>query len=203
MAVKFPKKVRVNCFDYDIIYPYRFKEAEDRVAQHSYYNLEIRISPESPLRERRRDSKIVVSLIHELIHAIDYCYNFNTLEEDQVESLANVLFEFFTKNFNGKKWDVRDKLDILGHKYSIELGTEFEEIDDAASFAENNSCVICLASSINKPSMQRAYLLYHVFVILNRLVSIGIDESIIDRLAFAFIDTMDRNNLWKFFTIKG
>jgi len=202
VTIKFPKKIRVNCFDYNIICPYKFRESEDLTAQHSFYDLEIRVSTESLLGEKKKNSKIVTSFIHELLHAIDHCYGFRMLEEDQVETLSNVLFEFFSRNLNGKKWNVLDKLDILGHKYRVELGIDFEELDDATSISENNSCIIYLASLIRKPVMQRAYLLYHAIIVLNKLVGIGIDENMVDKLVFAFIDTIDRNNLWGIFTTK-
>jgi len=202
VTIKFPKKVRVNCFEYTIVYPYKFRESEDLTAQHSFYDLEIRVSAESLLGEKRKNSKIVASFIHELLHAIDYCYGFQMLEEDQVETLANVLFEFFSRNLKGKKWNILDEVDILGHKYKVKWGVDFEEIDDATSLSEHNSCIIYFTSSVYKPTMQRAYLLYHVITVLNRLVNIGIDESMVDKLAFAFIDTIDRNNLWGIFAVK-
>ena len=197
--VEFPKTVRVGCFDYDVIFPYKFVEADDRTAQHSYYDLDIRIAGE--YKKKRNDDKLIVSFLHELIHAIDYSYSFLMFEEEHVNALANLIFQFLRENLTEDKWEVKkgSSLNILGHKFKIEYGIEFEELDDFVSRVDHDECIIYVSKTAKKKSMIRAFVFMHVISCFDNMVSLGLENNLIDRFAFAFVDTMDRNNLWKLF----
>ena len=199
--VKLPKTVRVGCFDYKIVFPYKFVEADDRTAQHSYYDLDIRIAEEH--RRKRNETKLLVSFLHELIHAIDYSYGLLMFSEEQVNALSNLLFQFIRENAQDY-WDIpkNKTLNILGQTYRIETGVEFEELDDLASMADHDNCFIYVSAIAKTPAMQRAFVFFHVLTSMNVMVSLELREDVLERFAFAFLDTMDRNKLWKLFTKK-
>jgi len=201
MSLKLPKTVRVGCFDYNVIFPYKFVEADDRTAQHSFYDLDLRIAGE--FIKKRNESKLLVSFLHELIHAIDYSYVLFTFEEEHVNALSNSVFQFLQDNLKTDKWDIpKDcKVNILGHQFIIECGAQFEELDEYASRVDHDSCIIYISNVIKKKAIERAYVFMHILHCLNSMLSIGIEEPM-DKFAFAFLDTMDRNNLWKLFNKK-
>jgi len=68
--MKLPNKVRVGATEYEIKFPYRFVECDDRSAQHSLSEGKIWVSDVNNDRERNQQ-KIKGSFLHELIHAID------------------------------------------------------------------------------------------------------------------------------------
>lgn len=68
--MKIPKIIKIGGHQYKIIFPYVFTERFDRVADHDFSIKEIRIVAEE-CNVKRADSGIIVTLIHEILHAID------------------------------------------------------------------------------------------------------------------------------------
>jgi hypothetical protein len=100
-----PKTLKIGCHLYKVICPYEFKERGDLTGQQDPSLLEIRIdNRDSYSHQHRADSTVKVTLIHEILHAIDSAaglneLNGNTKEQERiVEALAQGLCQVFTDN---------------------------------------------------------------------------------------------------------
>jgi len=79
-----PKTIKIGGHQYKIIFPYVFNERYDRVGDHDPSTKEIRLTDQDaavPIA----DSGITVSLIHEILHAIDRNSGYNMFVGDEGE----------------------------------------------------------------------------------------------------------------------
>ena len=96
--MKLPKTVKVGGFVYDITFPYLFTERNDLCGQVSHEGLEIRIGDSDLAGGIRAESKIISTLIHEVIHSISITWNID-LTEEQVEQLEYGIFTVLFDNW--------------------------------------------------------------------------------------------------------
>jgi len=90
--MKLPKTIKIGGHQYKVIFPYVFTERFDRVGDHDYSTKEIRLSAEEanlPIA----DSGIIVSLIHEILHAIDRNSGHNMFVGDDGEKHIQAISE--------------------------------------------------------------------------------------------------------------
>ena len=92
------KEVRVGGFVYKIDFPYSFKERGDIGGQANHTGLTIRVSESDTGNEPYVKEKLSEIILHEILHCIDYVYNNDSLDERQVESLTNGLYQVFKDN---------------------------------------------------------------------------------------------------------
>ena len=69
--MKIPKRLKIGGHDYQIVFPYVFTERSDLTGQNDP-NLKLIRIVEYVNDERRANSAICVTLIHEVLHAIDH-----------------------------------------------------------------------------------------------------------------------------------
>jgi hypothetical protein len=99
-----PDSVKIGGHTYSLLFPYCFKERADLSGQKDSDLLEIRVSEVDSCGNVRADSVIAVTMIHELIHAIDSSAGLKELnngskeQERIVECLANGLYQVFKDN---------------------------------------------------------------------------------------------------------
>lgn len=102
MSIKFPAKIKIMGLDYEILYPYHFKEKVDICAQADHCLNEIRVNNLDQGGSRRTDDNIMVSFWHEFIHTVGQVIAENSLKgsdsEPFVELLAHVLQQIFRDN---------------------------------------------------------------------------------------------------------
>ena len=84
--MKLPQTVMVGAHTYKVLFPYKFKERADYAGQADHSLLEIRICEGDSCENKRADSKIMGTLIHEVIHCVSETWTIG-LEEKQVEQL--------------------------------------------------------------------------------------------------------------------
>lgn len=98
-----PESIKIGGHDYRLIVPYDFRERCDLSGQCDSARCELRIATADGGGERS-ESKVLVTLIHELIHACDNVSGLNALtggsdeKEQIVEMIANGLFQVFKDN---------------------------------------------------------------------------------------------------------
>jgi len=100
---KLPDKLNIMGHEYGIIFPHAFLEREDAVGLHCYQTSEIYVSGVDCNGNDRAESKVWATLIHEILHAINasvggVIFTDEEKEEQQVETLANCLYQVFNDN---------------------------------------------------------------------------------------------------------
>ena len=99
-VVKIPKQIQIGGHTYEVFYkPYLSKDNGDRgVIKHRIQ--EIHIAPENPKSQRD------VTIIHEIIHLMEFIFAFDLTEGD-TERIAEGLFQVFSDSF-GIEFDWSD-----------------------------------------------------------------------------------------------
>lgn len=96
-----PKSIKIGGHNYEIIFPYVFTERYDRVADCDRDSCTIRIA-EKECEIPRTDSCIAVSLIHEVLHAIDIMTGHKTFDgqdgEKKIEALSEGIYQVLVDN---------------------------------------------------------------------------------------------------------
>jgi len=98
-----PSIVKIGGHEYKLLVPYAFKERSDLNGQCDNNYLELRIST-SEFNGDRADSTVKVTILHELIHAVDFTSGLNVLcggsdeRERIVEMLSHGLYQVFKDN---------------------------------------------------------------------------------------------------------
>ena len=92
------KPVEIGGFNFKVIYPYIFKERFDLCAQIDRTYEEIRIARNDENGSPFCQHKLEESILHEILHGIDYIYNNDSLTEKQIEGLAMGLHQVLQKN---------------------------------------------------------------------------------------------------------
>lgn len=101
-VMNIPKTLKIGGHQYDIIFPYTFTERFDRAGDHDGDTKCIRISALDGGNMRRADSAIAVTLIHEVLHAIDEISGHNMFQgadgEKHVEAISEGIFQVIVDN---------------------------------------------------------------------------------------------------------
>lgn len=95
--MKIPNKLKVGGINYKIKKDYRFKETILQ-GQCDAIQAELRISYVDQGGNRRNFEKIEETFIHEVLHAVDSCYNNNKLDEESTDRLANGMYQVLKDN---------------------------------------------------------------------------------------------------------
>lgn len=130
MKSRIPKTITVGGYEYKIKYPYIFKQSDIQVGIHEPNTQTIKIS-KFVRNQERHWVKILDTLIHEIVHAVDCIYNAGLLEEFEVEAVGYYLLQIIRDNdfdFN-KKEKLFDTIKIGPFTYKIEWNYTFEDHD--------------------------------------------------------------------------
>ncbi len=90
--MKIPKILKIGGHQYKIIFPHIFTERFDRVGDIDYSKKIIRIARDCG-NEKRVDSAITVTFIHEVLHAIDDLTGHEMFSGNNGEKLVEALSE--------------------------------------------------------------------------------------------------------------
>lgn len=93
----FPDKVKVGAHEYKVLFPYKFKERDDYAGQADHLLLELRVTETDPCGNKKAESKIIGTLLHEIIHAVSVTWDIG-LEEGQVIKLEEGLLSVMVDN---------------------------------------------------------------------------------------------------------
>lgn len=102
--MKLPETVKVGGHQYSVKFPYCFKERTDFNGQCDFDLSEIRVSEVDGLGNTRTGSTILVTFIHELLHAVDNVYSYQLFDEDtkkretKIEMLAQGITQVLIDN---------------------------------------------------------------------------------------------------------
>lgn len=95
-----PDKIKVGGKTYKVIYPYNYRERNDRVAHCDTLLDEIMIGADDGNGNKRTDANIIISLIHETLHAIDFDTGHKIFPENEaaIEGISHGIYQVLVDN---------------------------------------------------------------------------------------------------------
>uniref|UniRef100_A0A6M3ILT9 WLM domain-containing protein n=1 Tax=viral metagenome TaxID=1070528 RepID=A0A6M3ILT9_9ZZZZ len=99
--MEIPKKIKIGGRNYNVLFPYNFMERGDIKGQHDGDMEVLRIdSRDIYSHELRPMSSVVVTLIHEVLHAIDYVTGHRVFSENEkaCEGFSECLYQILVDN---------------------------------------------------------------------------------------------------------
>ena len=97
-----PKELKIGGHIVRVFYPYEFKERSDLNGQFDKGLSEIRIAESDACGARKSESEIMVTFLHEILHAIDYCTGHRMFEGDDgeryIEGISEGLYQVLKDN---------------------------------------------------------------------------------------------------------
>lgn len=98
-----PKMLKVGSHQISVVFPHHFRERSDVCGQYDQSLSEIRVDHVDACGNMRSDSSILVTFLHEVLHAIDYTYNRGRVTrrkdgEDDIDQLAQGLAQVLRDN---------------------------------------------------------------------------------------------------------
>lgn len=137
--MKFPKKLKVGAQQYTIIYPWVFKEEDSMVGLHENREGVIKVA-ETFRGDRIPDNKIKQTLLHEIMHAIDFYYLSHMLTEDEsiIDRFATGWLSIFMNNninFTSNKFTFPKTLKMNDFTYKINYPYEYLDMAPAPLFS--------------------------------------------------------------------
>jgi len=98
-GISLPQTVKIAGHDFKIRYPYIFREAVDLWGQCDHGIKEIRIASIDGSGQERAASGVYVTLIHELLHAIDQSTGQRVFtDESKVVAFSEMIYQVLTDN---------------------------------------------------------------------------------------------------------
>lgn len=100
--VKLPKQVKIGGHNWKILYPYRFTERNDITGLCDYPMKVLMVAGHDDSGNPLPDSSIIVTVIHEILHAIDYTCGANvfTGKEPEIGAFSEIAYQIITDNLN-------------------------------------------------------------------------------------------------------
>lgn len=99
--MKIPSTLKIGGHQYKVIFPYVFTERFDRTGDCDYSKNIIRIA-DSLGNEKRSDSVIITTFIHEILHAVDHVTGQDMftgdIGEKMVDGLAEGIYQVLIDN---------------------------------------------------------------------------------------------------------
>jgi len=103
LEMNLPNKIKIGGHQYKIVFPYVFTERFDQCGDHDSSTKTVRIA-DNEYNVKRADSSIIVTLIHEILHAIDQTTGHDMFRgnegEKHIEALSEGIYQVLTDNPN-------------------------------------------------------------------------------------------------------
>ena len=132
------KTLKVGGLNYQIVYPYVFETNAILLGLHEGDQARIKIGDRF-LNLERHWTKVVETLLHEVIHAVDHVYAGNILIEDEVFVLSVYLYQIIRDNdLNIKKSILPEFVRIGAFDYKV-INHEFMDDSNSAATVEHET----------------------------------------------------------------
>ena len=99
---RLPDSLKIGAHEVKVVFPYPFKERDDLVGQYDKGLGVIRISEFDYCGNKRVESEIWVTFLHEILHAIDYATGHRMFcggeNEPKIEGLSEGLYQVLNDN---------------------------------------------------------------------------------------------------------
>lgn len=132
------KTLKIGGLNYQIIYPYVFETNAILLGLHEGDQVRIKISKQFMNLERQW-TKIIETVLHEIVHAVDHVYAGNILIEDEVFIISNYLYQIIRQNdLNIRKSILPETVRIGAFDYTVET-YEFNDDSNSAATVEHET----------------------------------------------------------------
>ena len=93
-------KIKVGGKTYKVIYPYNYRERNDRIAHCDTLLDEIMTGQDDGNGNKRTDANIAITLIHEVLHAIDFDTGHKIFAENEsaMEGISHGIYQVLVDN---------------------------------------------------------------------------------------------------------
>ena len=98
--MKLPKRVKIGGHKYKVLFPYIFKERFDHWAQCDFAMKELRIGLADGGGQDKVDSAVIVTFIHEILHAIDFTTGHAIFADNEpaIEGFSEGIYQVLVDN---------------------------------------------------------------------------------------------------------
>ena len=100
--MKLPKTIKIGAHNYKIEFPHEFDDGSTSGQCNPSANL-IRVA-DSDVNGPRSDSAVLVTIVHEVLHAIDFATNRLVFLGEEGEDLADAFAEMIAQIIIDNKW---------------------------------------------------------------------------------------------------
>jgi hypothetical protein len=201
--IKLPRKVKVGCIKYDIIYPHSFYGIhDDLLGLCSSTSSKIFLTNRSP-SGLVNDQKLTSVFLHEILHAIDYLFLYSALEEKTIDIYANSLFQVFKYN----DIEIKNKshfpevINVLGFDYDVIMSNDFPGAANHTFYISHDTSNIYLSDTDGEITFSDTYLKLNLIASIlhsiNSICNLDYDniETITRQLANGVYMVFSENNL--------
>lgn len=124
---RIPKQLKIGGFNYKISYPYTFENDFKKLATHEWNQKKSKVS-DTYLGKKRAWTRITESLLHEIIHALDYvCCNRIMVEDEVILYSTHIFMVLRDNDIQFSKNIVPSTIRIAGHDISVLYPYEFTD----------------------------------------------------------------------------
>ena len=132
-----PQQLKIGGFSYKVTYPYIFRNEPTFVGLHEGDQQTTKTSKYFANLERSWP-KILESLFHEIVHAIDHCYCAKVMTEDETNVFSNALFMLFRENdLQLKKNKLPESIKIGTFVYDVQNPYDYDDGEDYSCSSDN------------------------------------------------------------------
>lgn len=143
---RMPKQLKIGGFKYDVIYPYVFANEPTFVGLHEGDQRTIKIAKVF-MSIPRSWPKIMESLLHEVIHAIDHTYCSKVMTENETNVFSNHIFALLQDNdLQIHKTKLPETVKIGGFTYAVVHPYEYADGEDYSCSSDNEQLMFRMAS---------------------------------------------------------
>ena len=98
--MKLPESIKIGGHTVKVICPYEFKERVDIDGQYDHELKEIRLSEVDAGGNKKATGVIMVTFIHEFLHAVDYCSGHKIFvnNEPAIEGISEGIYQVLVDN---------------------------------------------------------------------------------------------------------
>ena len=98
--MKIPEKIKIGGHDYKIVFPYLFPDNGNLLGLHDILLEEIKIQGHDGWGNKRKNSSVVITLIHEVLHAVDAVTGHGVFKDNEaaIEGFSEIMFQILKDN---------------------------------------------------------------------------------------------------------
>lgn len=174
-----PEMVKIGGMVYTILFPYEFDEAPNNIGLHNYPAGVIKVSDGG-----RPWAKIHETLLHEIVHAIDYVWLGCLMGHTQIHKLAQGWYQVLCdNNIDWQDYEkIPKKVKVGGYTYKIEYPHRFVDTTEVTWTQVNHQKLVIRMSAGNQEEDWPPWFVKMnlAFVINSAVANIFMEEPIRD-----------------------
>jgi hypothetical protein len=146
-----PESLHVAGLDYKVFFPHEFADSIEVLGLHSGLGTWIRIGDTKVGSRGSKDNQVVLEIfLHEMLHAVDFCYCGDVLNEGEIEIFTRALYQILADNkLNLKSNGLPETVRICGATFTVTDAYKYEEIGEVSSHVNFEAYQIFVGKEMN------------------------------------------------------